>query len=178
MLALAVASDISVCDTAAVIAPWSKTIRDARRADPFWTQKKLALEAGVNPETVHRAERGENLELATLQKIARALKEKTGRDVLGQSIAEHARGDGAPAAKDHAGAADELGALDDISILEALASTMTEDIRAHLTERDVRDLLHTYLGLSEKRRQEARDAVHQIAGGLSPRPRLLKKVRG
>ncbi len=79
---LNLASDISVWQTSAVIPTWSQKIRTIRRENPRWTQRQLADAAGVNTDTIHRAESGKNLEFATVEKIAQALSSKAGRDVL------------------------------------------------------------------------------------------------
>ena len=73
-------------------------IRAAREQEPKWTQVELAKHAGVNAETIGRAEDGGNLRLSTLYKISAALEEKTGRSIV--TALNQAEGDAKNAAGD------------------------------------------------------------------------------
>jgi transcriptional regulator with XRE-family HTH domain len=79
-------ADIYVWQNAAVFTRLGKAIRMLREADPWWSQQDLAEKADVSLDTVVRAEAGKNLRFANLTKLAAALREKTGQDVLGNSL--------------------------------------------------------------------------------------------
>jgi hypothetical protein len=83
---LAFATDIYVCQNARVFANLGHTIRALREADPWWSQHQLAENADVSIYTVVRAEAGKNLRFSNLSKIASALQQKTGQDILGNSL--------------------------------------------------------------------------------------------
>jgi transcriptional regulator with XRE-family HTH domain len=79
------ATDIYVCQNAPVQTEFKdlgKLIRSLREQDPMWSQQELAERADVSTYTVVRAEQGRNLRLTNLQKIATALRSKTGKDVM------------------------------------------------------------------------------------------------
>lgn len=64
--------DISFADNGQVQLGIGATIRERRKAKG-WDQKELGKQAGVNTETVNRAEHGANVTVDTLIKLARAL---------------------------------------------------------------------------------------------------------
>lgn len=78
--------DICIWQDAPVFPDLGQSIRALREADPWWSQHELAEKADVSIYTVVRAEAGKNLRFANLAKLAAALKQKTGQDVLGNSL--------------------------------------------------------------------------------------------